>query len=191
MESLQSFNDLHWPPKWWSFQNIPSYTCGMFFPIFFGVENPNLSLDWSLEINGVIEVIERPPLTSKIVVILEHTFLHIWGVFSSVFLGGKYLNPGNWAPLARIGRWLTAVAWIKILGWGSNCLKTKETKCFFILNKNKAMGGQGDGKYLRGLLGGFYSSPEIFVTMRWLKVLISGFLNFFQWVELPTNWINF
>ena len=58
VESLGSLNDLHWPPKWWSFQNTPSYTYAVFFPRFFVVENPILRSDWCSEINGITEVIQ-------------------------------------------------------------------------------------------------------------------------------------
>ena len=44
-------NDLPWPPKWRSFQNTSSYTCGVSFHRFFGVENPILRSDWCLEVN--------------------------------------------------------------------------------------------------------------------------------------------
>ena len=51
LRSLTLSNDLPWPPKWRSFQNTPSYTCGVSFHRFFGVENPNLRSDWCLDVN--------------------------------------------------------------------------------------------------------------------------------------------
>ena len=43
--------DLPWPPKWRSFQNTPSHTCGVSFPRFFGMENSNLGSNWCLVVN--------------------------------------------------------------------------------------------------------------------------------------------
>ena len=50
IEDWRSF-EVTWPRNWRSFQNVLTYTNGVSFPRFFGVENPNLGSNWWLEVN--------------------------------------------------------------------------------------------------------------------------------------------
>ena len=95
VESLGSINDLHWPPKWWSFQNTPSYTYAVFFPRFFVVENPiwgQIDVQRSMESlrsfndlqnGGHFRIQFRGQWCYLMTSIdLQNTSKYMWGVFS-------------------------------------------------------------------------------------------------------------
>ena len=111
LRSLTLSNDLPWPPKWRSFQNTSSYTCGVFVPRFFGVENPNLRSDWCLDVHWghwsrpmtSLDDLPWPPKLRSFQ--NRYALLHMWVSFPR-FFGVENPNlRSDWCLDVNWGHW--------------------------------------------------------------------------------------